>query len=725
MLAVLGQSRNTNSIQQIPLVRWLSASYLRTAIIPLCLIELGFLISYWATGNFTYERNVETVSRVSEKYLGDIANREAMTIQATLGSVEGLAQVFAMDTREALATPAAPSDAEKRRYRLAPSGVFHTFRGTSETASFYSGIVPVGPAQMDKVWRLTRVDSTMRHIRAASPLVRQVYFNSWDSYNRIYPYFDVVKQYAPKMNIPEYNFYYEADAAHNPQRKVVWTDAYVDPAGGGWMVSAVAPVYSAQRLEGVVGIDLTVDTILKRILALNLPWQGYAVLVGRDGTILALPPAGERDLGLRELKDHAYGDAIRSDTFKPDHFSIRRHPDLGKLARAVESGRPQVIRIRLGGREMLAANARVVGPGWNLVVLAPANEILADATSLRARLRDVGFVMLGVLLLFYVVFFVFLTSRARAMSRRVAEPLRAIEALMGRIGAGEYDQRAPKFGVTEVDNVSDRLVEMGGKLGEAYRQIVEQEHEVRRALDAERDVTTGQRRFINVLSHEFRTPLTVIDSCGQILRRRASRLTEDTAIERSDMIRRAAARIDEVMKSALQLVQLEEGEIVCKPAQVSLAALVRDAVQVGGRGHTGMEIASTADDEGEQVMLHVDRVLVRSALVAIIDNACKYSSEGAPIVVETAVDADTCRIVVRDEGTGIADADLPLVCKRFFRGANSTAVPGAGTGLYLAATLIAANGGEIAIQSRPDVGTTVTVTLPLAARAAAQIPEAA
>lgn len=678
---------------------------------------------YWFSGNITYHRNVEAVGSISRSYLTDIANREAATIQATLGSVEGLVQLYALESGAALATPYAPPAAERARYALNRQGVFHTLRGGDETASFYSGAVPVGPPQIDKVWRTVRLDQTMRRIKQSSPLVRQVYLNTWDSYNRIYPYVDVLDQYAPKMNIPSYNFYYEADARHNPARKVVWTDAYVDPAGGGWMVSAIAPVYGPKRLEAVVGLDLTVDTILQRILAINLPWHGYAMLIGRDGTILALPEAGERDFGLKELRHFRYDDAIRGDTFKPEQFNVNKRPELRALAEALRGGKPGVTHITLSGKDMLASSAVVQGPQWRLVVLAPAETILADAIALRDRLQTVGLAMLAILVLFYAAFFVFLAMRARQMSNRVAAPLKDIEALMGRIGDGAYDQVAPRFGVTEIDTVSERLVSMGGQLGAAYRRIVHQESEMRRALESERRITSGQRRFINILSHEFRTPLTVIDSCGQILRRRAGRQTEEAVIERADMIRDAAGRIENVMKSALQLIQLEEGEVRPVLAKVPLAALVHGAVTIAGqaRGDIAIDVAGTVDGE----MLQADAGLLRSALAAIVENAIKYSHDNGHVTVCSTACDGLARIVVTDMGIGIPAADLPLVRERFYRGANSTAVPGAGTGLFLAATLIAAHGGTLEIASTLGEGTEVTVSLPLVIAATGNLPEAA
>ena len=79
---------------------------------------------------------------------------------------------------------------------------------------------PIGPAEQDKVWRTIRLDPIMKSIVTADPLITQVYLNTHDSLNRIYPWFDVLAIYPPRMDIPNYNFYYDADATHNPDRAV-------------------------------------------------------------------------------------------------------------------------------------------------------------------------------------------------------------------------------------------------------------------------------------------------------------------------------------------------------------------------------------------------------------------------------------------------------------------------------------------------------------------------
>ena len=133
------------------------------------------------------------------------------------------------------------------------------------------------------------------------------------------------------MVIPNYNFYYLADKKNNPLRTVVWTDVYIDPAGNGWMASCIAPVYRQDFLEGVVGLDITVGSIIEKIQNLVIPWGGYAMLVNSNGNIMALPPEGEKDFGLRELTDHSYQEAIKKEIFKPEQFNLFLRKDSQKI----------------------------------------------------------------------------------------------------------------------------------------------------------------------------------------------------------------------------------------------------------------------------------------------------------------------------------------------------------------------------------------------------------
>ena len=150
--------------------------------------------------------------------------------------------------------------------------------------------------------------------------VAQVYYNDKNSYNRIYPFIDVLTQYGPKMNIPDYNFYYLADLKHNPGKKAVWVnDPYVDPAGRGWMVSAIAPVYYKEELVGVPGIDVTINTIISRYIS---PSHNEILIVDKNGVLVAAEETSVNRLYLPPLKDHKYVETIKSDKFRKDDYNL-------------------------------------------------------------------------------------------------------------------------------------------------------------------------------------------------------------------------------------------------------------------------------------------------------------------------------------------------------------------------------------------------------------------
>lgn len=534
----------------IPLNRLLWGSYLRMSLIPLLIIELGFLATYWISETLVYQRNMETVSTVSRNYFLDIAHREAATISASLEAVASQTRVFARQTRHALESGYAPPAAERARYIFPRSGGMRTAYDNGTTASFYAGGTNVGPREMDKVWRLSALDPFMMAVKDSNTSIASIYVNTHDSYNRIYPYVDAALQFSHEMVIPSYNFYYEADAENNPERRDVWTEAYVDPAGNGWMVSSIAPVWRGDKLEGVVGIDVTLKTIIDNLLTLELPWNGYAVLVDQSGTIIALPPAGEQDFGISELTDYDYSSVIMSDTAKPERFNLNLRDDTRQLASAMKLQPEGEVELDLGGMR-LASFSTVPQTDWRLVIIAPTSMIYADARALHDRLRIVGYIMLAVLVIFYIAFFAFLTLRARRTSRLIAEPIEQVTTLIDRM----YDRSlTPSFEGSEVLEL-DRL---GHHLLTTRQLLCDAEDEARRqgrvaldALEHVRKVNAEMISFTRLMSHEIRTPLSIIDSNAQIIQRKADTLNPHDLKIRADRLRTTVATIADLLSKML------------------------------------------------------------------------------------------------------------------------------------------------------------------------------
>jgi len=480
---------DAQSKRLISTARWVWLAFVKNALLPLLLVEIAIIGVYVATTIISHRANVASLRALATSEIQSIAQSEAKNISEQLASVTGLMEVLRGETRRAFDIPYKPSAETLASLRMSPDGAYYTAADTGSAALFYSGAVPIRAGEMDKAQRLFQLDHTMKAIRGANRIVVQSYFNSYDSLNIIYPWFEVLTQYPPKMAIPSYNFYYEADESHNPKRTVVWTAPYLDPAGAGWIVSAIAPVYRRDFLEGVAGIDVTVEAMVRQVLNLQLPWQAYGVLVSGDGMVIALPPAGEKDFHLSELTQHHYQAAITKDTLKPDDFNLYKRPALAPLAAQVRTRPHGVAEFEFGGAKIVGW-ASVAETGWKLLILVPEANLFSVADALRTNANMTAGLMVGCMLVFYLGYFVWLRVRAERESQRVTAPLLALNNMAERFDEGDYDQNPEHFEILEFEQSVQRFAGMGRSLGEM----------VSRLQDAERVVSASEERLSLVVT---------------------------------------------------------------------------------------------------------------------------------------------------------------------------------------------------------------------------------
>ncbi len=240
---------------------------------------------------------------------------------------------------------------------------------------------------------------------------------------------------------------------------------------------------------------------------------------------------------------------------------------------------------------------------------------------------------------------------------------------------------------------------------------IRMEGSLRRSLDAERQKAEQQRRFIAIMSHELKTPLTIIDGQAYRLIKLATELDPESTAMRARKIRGAAARLVEILDLVLFSSEVGAGDIAMERATVPLRDLVGEVAAECGDldGAQGFELDLT----GLPGRIEGDPKLVRHALSNIIDNALKYSPNGGLIRIFGHMDDGKAVITVTDRGVGIAMEELPNVSGLYYRGGNSTGIPGAGIGLYLVERFVAMHGGTLSLASRIGEGTTVTIRLPV------------
>ncbi len=252
-------------------------------------------------------------------------------------------------------------------------------------------------------------------------------------------------------------------------------------------------------------------------------------------------------------------------------------------------------------------------------------------------------------------------------------------------------------------DISDRV--------EAEQKIAHQ-RELEIALAKEREINGLQRQFVSMVSHEFRTPLAIIDGNAQRLARRLPDLTPERSGKALQKVRRAVKRLTELMDSVLNAAHLEEGRITYEPEPCDLAEIVREISDSYADVYPDHPIQ--VDVSGLSDCIVADPKLIRQVVSNLTSNAVKYSPSGTTIWINGWQDEQSgySMISVRDEGVGIPNAELGCLCDRFFRASTSTGIAGTGIGLHLVQHFVALHGGTIEIESEEGEGSTFTIRLP-------------
>lgn len=451
------------STKRTSLRRWIWRAFVSTSLLPLILVEGVLITTYFITNHSIRNSQIEHLHQSAARDIQASAEQNALLIQGKLEQIYKAVDLFAKSTEYELAEALPLTETS---LAVSPDGVRYSPENDGAPASFYSNITPLEKQDLRKVSQLANQDFMMKQLKDEDPLITSIYFNGADSYNRIYPWFNTLQQYPHDMDITQYNFYYLADAQHNPSRKVVWTEVYLDPAGNGWMMSAIAPAYSGQKLEGVVGVDVTVDGILKQIEKLRVPWGGYLMLVSDKFNIMAVPQAGERDFSLMAA-NLAPAESLGREQLQSQSFNLASRPDLDALNKSLRNTDKGTVALQLNGRPHLVAWSDIPSTGWHLLAVVDEAAVMHETNMLANHYRDVGYLMIAGLILFYAAFFAFMWWRTRALSHQLHSPVLGVSRMMREIGQGNWQPVGSPSDITELWSMSNQALGMGRQLAEA------------------------------------------------------------------------------------------------------------------------------------------------------------------------------------------------------------------------------------------------------------------
>jgi two-component system sensor histidine kinase MprB len=276
----------------------------------------------------------------------------------------------------------------------------------------------------------------------------------------------------------------------------------------------------------------------------------------------------------------------------------------------------------------------------------------------------------------------------RLAAQRVLAPLAEVAATAQHIG--ETEDLASRIRVHADDEV--------GQLAKRFNAMLTRLEASRAELD---ESARAQRQLVADASHELRTPVTSLRTNIELLLEHPN-LTE---VERRRMLADVVEQTEELAGLVGDLIELARGDLPPgSPEDVRLDQVVEESVQRAERNFPEIRFAARL----APVLVAGSPDRLGRAVNTLLDNAAGHSPPGGVVEIET----DSEGVRVRDHGPGVAEADLPYVFDRFYRGAGSRGKQGSGLGLAIVRQVVEQHGGSVEAANAPDGGAVFTLRLP-------------
>jgi signal transduction histidine kinase len=233
----------------------------------------------------------------------------------------------------------------------------------------------------------------------------------------------------------------------------------------------------------------------------------------------------------------------------------------------------------------------------------------------------------------------------------------------------------------------------------------------RRSLDPMERAMTEMRRFMADAAHELRTPLAVLRGHADVALQNPRRNSEYTTV--LEQMSTEAARLADIVERMLLLARADTGDWPTASESLFMDDIALDVSNAGRALGAARGVHIDVGDLDE-APVRGDPALLRQLLMALVDNAVKYSPDNARVRVSVVTEGASCRVSVEDDGPGIPEEALTHVFERFYRVDEARPrQPGAGLGLAIAQWIAQLHGGAVTLHRRTAGGTRATIVLPL------------
>lgn len=266
-----------------------------------------------------------------------------------------------------------------------------------------------------------------------------------------------------------------------------------------------------------------------------------------------------------------------------------------------------------------------------------------------------------------------------------------------------------------IENLGTILAFAGllGVYGLLYRQMFQRQQleQAQQKLAQEKELSELKLQFFSMVSHEFRTPLSVIHGSSQLLKEKLSQLVEPDKLKNLIQIQASAKLMTQLLNDILTLARADAGRLECKPELLEMQFFCLNLIE---DSQLFSEHPRTINFEkyGSRTYAYLDEKLLYSVLSNLLSNAIKYSSPDSSINFSLTCEPDVVVFQVKDAGIGIPEEEQSKIFEPFCRGRNAGNVTGSGLGMAVVKKCLDLHQGELTVESEVNVGTTFTVKLP-------------
>ena len=243
------------------------------------------------------------------------------------------------------------------------------------------------------------------------------------------------------------------------------------------------------------------------------------------------------------------------------------------------------------------------------------------------------------------------------------------------------------------------------------KKLIKTQDELAEKLEHEKELNELKSRFISMVSHEYRTPLTVIQTCSYIIEKIYDGKEQQTFDSYMEKIRNAVQAMTSLLEDVLFIGKTDAGKLVFIPGELDIKELIDDIIEQN-RVVDDEEHVFEVKNMLENNTIESDSSILRQIFSNLISNAVKYSPERSTITVNMEQMDNHYLFEVIDRGIGVDSQDIEKVFEPFHRGANIGVVPGTGLGLSIVKRSVTMLRGNISVESRIDEGTKFTLVLP-------------